>query len=134
MIQRPRLHVIDNDIQFCESIKENLKNFFLISVSNGGMEGYSFALSQRPDIFLISQDMQGWDGVRPLVAIREQPKLKNIPVLMVIGDPNREIALAVFSAGANGCLRKDQIRDENLIERLRELLPASLKNQRFVCA
>ena len=64
MIQRPRLHIIDDDPQYCELVKFHLKNYFLISISNGGFEGYSRTKSQRPDVIILDQHMEGWNGIQ----------------------------------------------------------------------
>ena len=129
MIQRPRLLIIDDDPEFCLLLKFQLKNFFLITTSAGGFEGYSRALSQRPDLIILDQHMEGWNGLRTLLAIRDNPKLKNVPVVMITSDASRELALSLRSAGANGYVRKDQLDGEKLVERLNELLPANQKLQ-----
>ena len=127
MIQRPRLHVIDDDPQYCEQVKFHLKNYFLISISYGGFEGYSRTMSQRPDVIILDQHMEGWDGIKTLLAIRRNPKMRHIPVLMITGDASREIVMSVLAAGANGFLRKDQLTAETLLDRLNGILPANQK-------
>lgn len=127
MIQRPRLHIIDDDPEYCNLIKFHLKNNFLITVSNGGFEGYSRAMSQRPDVIILDQHMDGWDGIETLLSIRENPKLKHIPVLMITADSSRDVVMSVLSAGANGFLRKDRVTQDTLLERLDGILPPRLK-------
>jgi len=127
MIQRPRLHVIDDDPKYCEFIKHHLKHHFLVSISPSGFEGYSRTMSQRPDVIILDQHMDGWDGLRTLQAIRGNPKMQNIPVLMVTSDSSREVALSTLEAGANGFLRKDQMTAEDLLDRLNRILPTSQK-------
>lgn len=129
MIQRPRLHIIDDDPQYCDLVKFHLKNYFLITVSNGGFEGYSRVKSQRPDVIILDQHMEGWNGIETLLAIRQQEKTKNIPVLMITSDASREVVMSVLAAGANGFLRKDEITAENLLDRLNGILPAKNKLQ-----
>ncbi|MCA9098794.1 MAG: response regulator [Planctomycetaceae bacterium] len=129
MIQRPRLHIIDDDPQYCELVKFHLKNYFLISISNGGFEGYSRTMSQRPDIIILDQHMDGWNGIQTLMAIRDNPKMKHIPVLMITSDASREVVMSVLAAGANGFLRKDQVTAESLLDRLNTILPPKQKLQ-----
>jgi len=129
MIQRPRLLIIDDDSDYCAMMKHMLKNYFLITTSPGGFEGYSHALSQRPDLIVLDQHMEGWSGLQTLLAIRDNPKLKAVPVMVVTADASRELALSLRSAGANGFTRKDDLKVEQLVERLNGLLAARKRMQ-----
>jgi len=127
LIQRPRLHIIDDDSEYCQLMKCHLKNYFLVSVSTSGYEGYSRTMSQCPDLVILDYHMEGWDGVRTLQAIRANSRIRRTPVMMLTSDASRDVALKTLEAGANGFLRKDEATPELLLDRLNELLPSNQK-------
>ena len=126
-LQRPRLLVIDDNAQIQKILTNLLRNDFLISTAGEGFEGYSRALSHRPDIVILDYEMPGWDGLQTLRAFRENPRLADIPILMLTACSDKETAFAIIGAGANAYLLKTRIEREELVERLESLLPTATR-------
>jgi len=126
-LQRSRLLVIDDNAQIQKILTNLLRNDYLISTASEGFEGYSRALSHRPDIVILDYEMPGWDGLQTLRAFRDHERLADIPILMLTGCSDREIAMAIIGAGANAYLLKTKIEREELVERLESLLSAAVR-------
>jgi adenylate cyclase len=107
--------VIDDDATARELIVEHLKaEGFSVTAAAGGLEGLKLARDLRPIAITLDVMMPDLDGWSVLAALRQDPELAEIPVIMVtILDEQRRAA----SLGAAGYLTKPIDR-----ERLRGLM------------
>jgi GAF domain-containing protein/CheY-like chemotaxis protein len=107
--------VIDDDATARELIAEHLKaEGFSVTAAAGGLEGLKLAKDLRPIAITLDVMMPDLDGWSVLAALRQDPELAEIPVIMVtILDEQRRAA----SLGAAGYLTKPIDR-----ERLRGLM------------
>jgi putative two-component system response regulator len=65
-----------------------------------------------PDLVITDYQMPGIDGVELIKRIRANPKARQIPIIMVTADGQRETRHAALSAGASEFLGKPIDRDE----------------------
>jgi adenylate cyclase len=107
--------VIDDDATARELIAEHLEaEGFSVTTAAGGLEGLKLAKVLRPIAITLDVMMPDLDGWSVLAALRQDPELAEIPVIMVtILDEQRRAA----SLGAAGYLTKPIDR-----ERLRGLM------------
>ena len=111
--------VIDDDATARELISDHLKaEGFSVVTAVGGLEGLKFAKELRPTAITLDVMMPDLDGWSVLAALRQDPELAEIPVIMVtiVDEHRRGIAL-----GAAGYLTKpiDRERLHQLIRRFR---------------
>jgi CheY-like chemotaxis protein len=111
--------VIDDDATARELISDHLKTEgFSVVTAAGGVEGLKFAKELRPTAITLDVMMPDLDGWSVLAALRQDPELAEIPVIMItiVDDHRRGIAL-----GAAGYLTKpiDRERLHRLIRRFR---------------
>ena len=111
--------VIDDDATARELISDHLKaEGFSVVTAVGGLEGLKFAKELRPTAITLDVMMPDLDGWSVLAALRQDPELAEIPVIMVtiVDEHRRGIAL-----GAAGYLTKpiDRERLHRLIRRFR---------------
>ena len=81
----------------------------------------SMTQSSRPDAFIIDCLLADMDGIALLRAIRAEPTLSGVPVIMISGLDRHDDCLR---AGANTFLLKP-FRPDELIQALRRLLSAA---------
>jgi diguanylate cyclase (GGDEF)-like protein len=60
----------------------------------------------EPDLFIVDYIMPDMDGLEFLQAVRAQPRLADIPLVMVTAEQNRDALYKALAAGANDFLRK----------------------------
>ncbi len=109
--------VIDDDATARELISDHLKaGGFSVVTAAGGVEGIKRAKELRPTAITLDVMMPDLDGWSVLAALRQDPELADIPVIMVsiVDDKRRGIAL-----GAAGYLTKpiDRERLHRLVRR-----------------
>ncbi len=109
--------VIDDDATARELISDHLKaGGFSVVTAAGGVEGIKLAKELRPTAITLDVMMPDLDGWSVLAALRQNPELADIPVIMVsiVDDKRRGIAL-----GAAGYLTKpiDRERLHKLVRR-----------------
>jgi signal transduction histidine kinase/CheY-like chemotaxis protein len=111
--------VIDDDATARELISDHLKaEGFSVVTAAGGVEGLKLAKELRPTAITLDVMMPDLDGWSVLAALRQDPDLADIPVIMVtiVDEHRRGIAL-----GAAGYLTKpiDRERLHRLVSRFR---------------
>jgi signal transduction histidine kinase/DNA-binding response OmpR family regulator len=115
--------VIDDDATARELIADHLKaEGFSVVTAAGGVEGLKRAKELRPTAITLDVMMPDLDGWSVLAALRQDPELADIPVIMVtiVDEHRRGIAL-----GAAGYLTKpiDRERLHRLVSRFRASVP-----------
>src|SRR5215475_11806128 len=118
-----RVLVIDDDVTARELISEHLRaEGFSVVTAAGGMEGLKLAKELRPTVITLDVMMPDLDGWSVLTALRQDPELADIPVIMItiVDEQRRGIAL-----GAAGYLSKpiDRERLHQLVSRFRAAAP-----------
>jgi signal transduction histidine kinase/CheY-like chemotaxis protein len=118
-----RVLVIDDDAIARELIADHLKaEGFSVVTAAGGVEGLKLAKDLRPTAITLDVMMPDLDGWSVLAALRKDPELADIPVIMVtiVDEHRRGIAL-----GAAGYLTKpiDRERLHRLVSRFRASTP-----------
>jgi signal transduction histidine kinase/CheY-like chemotaxis protein/HAMP domain-containing protein len=115
--------VIDDDATARELIADHLNaEGFSVVTAAGGVEGLKFAKELRPTAITLDVMMPDLDGWSVLAALRQDPELAEIPVIMItiVDERRRGIAL-----GAAGYLTKpiDRERLHRLVSRFRAPVP-----------
>src|SRR6266508_3826700 len=111
--------VVDDDATARELIAEHLKaEGFSVVTAAGGLEGLKLAKELRPIAMTLDVMMPDLDGWSVLAALRQDPELAEIPVIMItiLDEHRRGVAL-----GAAGYLTKpiDRERLHRMISRFR---------------
>ena len=114
--------VIDDD----QSVRQTMTHFltqkgFSVQAAAGGEEGLLLAKEFKPDAITLDVMMPGLDGWSVLKALKEDPELQGIPVILVTMVENRSMG---YSLGAAEYLSKPIDR-----ERLFALLKRSVRDQ-----
>ena len=118
-----RVLVIDDDATARELIADHLKaEGFSVVTAEGGVQGLKLARELRPTAITLDVIMPDLDGWSVLAALRQDPELAEIPVIMItiVDEHRRGIAL-----GAAGYLTKpiDRERLHRLVNRFRAPVP-----------
>jgi len=118
-----RVLVIDDDATARELIADHLKaEGFAVVTAAGGVEGLKLAKELRPTAITLDVMMPDLDGWSVLAALRQDPELAEIPVIMITIVDERRRGLAL---GAAGYLTKpiDRERLHRLVNRFRAQVP-----------
>jgi uncharacterized protein (TIGR02266 family) len=115
-----RILLVDDVELFLELERTFLKRFGCeILTARTGPEALQKARTRRPDAVLLDVVMPGMSGYEVCRALKDDPGLREVPVLFVAAEPDPD---EVARAGGDGCVRKPVTR-ASLLTALRRHLP-----------
>jgi CheY-like chemotaxis protein len=87
MAETPKIVVIDDEEDLCLVVKENLEETgkFLVETLSDPMKAEEFIRAQKPDVILLDVVMPQREGPDVMAALKRDPELKAIPVIIVSG-------------------------------------------------
>lgn len=115
---KKKVLVVDDEPEFHELIKKELKDKVEIIHAYNGKEGFEMAEHDKPDLIVLDAVMPIFDGWKVISMLKANEKLRNIPVVMLTVSKDRELGLAL---GATDFLNKP-IDTNKLVETLRKHL------------
>ncbi len=120
----PTILLVDDTKLLLEIEKSFLENSPVrVLTALNGEEALKIVSSERPDLIVLDQNMPVMNGVACCAAIRRDPDLRKIPVLMTSSAVSKEDRELFLRAGCNGFLAKPLDRQRFLSE-VRAFLPA----------
>ena len=76
--------IVDDDVAVRETIQDRLRcHGWDIMTAGDGREALAMAAQNKPDVLLLDIHMPCMDGLTTLECLRRDPKLSDIPVVMV---------------------------------------------------
>lgn len=99
--------IVEDDPQIARIVQIKLKNngFHVHHASDGGA-GLTMVRTLRPDLVLLDVMMPVMDGYQVLRAIRSEPDLTNLPVIMLTAKGQERDILTGFKDGATDYIVK----------------------------
>ena len=108
--------IIEDDEIVARTIERCLRgNEFQVNVANSGVAGLKAAHRKVPDLVILDVIMPGMDGFTVCKEMREDPILKDVPILFLTAKIKPEDAIVGLSLGADDYLRKPFNVDELLL-------------------
>jgi len=84
----------------------------------GGSEGLDLAREHKPDVMLLDMRMPGMDGFEVLRLLKEEDATRDLPIIFLTADDDRENLIRAFAAGAIDYITKPFVAEE-LLARVR---------------
>ncbi|MCP4571421.1 MAG: response regulator [bacterium] len=127
MDDRIRLLIVDDEVQFLDSIAERLELRGLAVVkATRGLEALEIAREQKFDLALLDLRMPGMDGHEVLKLLKEEHEF--LEVIMLTGHGSLESAVECTKLGAFGYLPKPYELDD-LLQVLKDAYEARLRKK-----
>lgn len=104
--ERPRILIAEDDRDLAETMREVLEEDFAVDLAVNGTEAIARAHDERPDVVVMDARMPNLSGMDALRALRHDPRTANLPIILVTGSSEPELACAAFDAGATDYLPK----------------------------
>lgn len=105
---------LDNPVVWCRSGKEALEYLH----ADGKYEGRD--ANKQPSVILLDLNMPGLDGRKTLALLKEDPKLKKIPVVILTTSSDEKDVNRCYELGASTYIQKP-VDFEGLIEAVRRM-------------
>jgi CheY-like chemotaxis protein len=91
-----RLLLVDDEVDIAETLRDLLESAgYVVDVAYDGEEGLRMVEANQPDLILTDIMMPTMTGPEMLERIRENPRCRRIPVIMVSAGENEDIARRV---------------------------------------
>src|SRR5258707_1251812 len=125
---KPLVLIVDDELPARELLASYLSSEYRIAMASSGAEAAEQAQQLRPDAITLDVLLAGGNGFETLAVLRQTPKLKNTPVIIVsIVDQQR---LGVAFGAADYLLKP--IRKALLVETIRKHVPAQLDDDEAI--
>ena len=110
MTARPRVLLIDDEPDLLEVMTDSLDDRgWDVTTASNGPDGLASAARQRPDVVLLDLRMAGVSGVDVLLEM--QRRWPGLPVIMLTGTTDMQLATELLRMGAFDYVRKPFDRD-----------------------
>jgi two-component system chemotaxis response regulator CheY len=119
-----RFLVVDDFAPMREIVRKVLQElgYEHIQEANDGATALPLLLSSPFDMLITDWNMPKLPGIELLRAVRAEPKLAGLPVLMVTAEVKREQIIAATQAGVNGYIIKP-FTPQALAAKVQKILP-----------
>jgi CheY-like chemotaxis protein len=98
---------------------------FEILVAKDGEEGLKLAQQEKPTLVVLDIMMPKVNGLDVLRTLKEDPKTKDIPVVLLTNISDDAVLTDAFRLGATGYLIKSQIANSELIDEVKQYVTNS---------
>lgn len=106
------------------TIEQALKGNYEVIPLNSGERALQYLRKNRPDLILLDVQMKSKDGIETLREIREMENCKDIPVIMLTSQNDRDTVMESYMLGADSYILKP-FKTQDLYERIENALRKS---------
>jgi two-component system chemotaxis sensor kinase CheA len=122
-VERPTILVVDDSLTTLTLEKNILETYgYEVKVATDGVEALSILQSDGCDLVVSDILMPRMDGFQLTTSVREDPKLKEIPVILVTSLESREDKERGIEVGADAYIVKSTFDQENLLQTVEQLI------------
>ena len=115
--------VVDDSITVRELERQLLESHgYQVDVAVDGMDGWNTVRSGNYDLVVSDVDMPRMDGIELVRRIKQDARLKNLPVIIVSYKDREEDRLRGLDAGANYYLTKSSFHDRTFLHAIEDLI------------
>ena len=119
--ERPLILIIEDNPEMRRFIAELLANDYRLASAHDGRYGLQLLEQLKPDLVISDLMMPELSGEQLLAAVREQPELDHIPLLMLTAKTDEQLRGQLLRAGAQDYLTKPFVAEE-LLARVEKLV------------
>jgi two-component system, OmpR family, alkaline phosphatase synthesis response regulator PhoP len=114
--------VVDDEEHIQELIKFNLeKNSYKVITANNGKDAFEMAKADQPDLVLLDLMLPGMDGLEVCKAIRKEPSISSMPIIMITARGEELDKILGLELGADDYITKPfSVRE--LLSRVKAIL------------
>lgn len=118
-----RILVVDDSITVREVERQLLqRRGFLVDVAVDGRDGFNALRTRSYDLLVTDVDMPRMNGIELVRAVRREPRLADLPIVIVSYKDRESDRLAGLDAGANAYLTKGSFQDDSFTATVEDLL------------
>ena len=118
-----KILIVEDEVTLRQAMTDYLtgEKFEVINAADG-LEGLNLAKSKLPDLIILDIILPKMNGYKVLEKIKEDPKTKGIPVVLLTNLESAEDVQKAFDKGATTYLVKSDYRLEDIVKKIKETL------------
>lgn len=121
--ERKRILVVEDSLTVRELERKLLeKRGYAVSVAVDGMDGWNTLRNGQYDLVITDVDMPRMDGIELVTMIRNDPRQRGVPVMIVSYKDREDDRRRGLDAGADYYLTKGSFHDEALLDAVNDLI------------
>ncbi|HYC79411.1 MAG TPA: response regulator [Candidatus Binatia bacterium] len=118
-----RILIVEDEEILLTALSEELKQEgFQVTGAKDGVEGVEKVKSEKPDLVLLDLVMPRLDGIGALKQMKDDPEIKDIPVVILTNLSDYDKISDALSLGAMDYLVKANYRLEELVNKIKTVL------------
>lgn len=122
--EKEHVLVVDDDIINIKAAEKILKNHFDVNCVFSGKEALEYAEKYVPELILLDMYMPEMDGLAVMEQLKNNPVTKEIPIIFMAIEKDREAEIKSFKRGAQDFIAKPLVADI-LLQRVSHTLELS---------
>jgi two-component system, chemotaxis family, sensor histidine kinase and response regulator WspE len=120
---RKRVLIVDDSITVREVERQLLRNHgYDVAVAVDGKEGWNTARAEHFDLVITDVDMPRMNGLELVQAMRNDPALRTVPVIIVSYKEREEDRMRGLEVGASYYLTKSSFHDNTFLQAVTDLI------------
>ena len=119
--KKKKILIVEDDADIRVMMKFILGDDYELTLCEDGRCGIGKALEEKPDLILLDIYMPGMSGFEVCKAVRDNPVISSIPIIILTAGALKEEVSEGYAIGADDYVFKP-FEPEDLIERIEKLL------------
>lgn len=117
-----KILVVDDQDVILSALTNFFEEFhFAVEVARDGLDGLLRCVEYKPDLIFLDILMPNLDGINMLKIKKDVSEIRDIPVIIITGNTNKDNILAAIETGAVKVISKP-LQKKQLIKTMREVL------------
>jgi len=107
---KKKILIIDDTETFLYILNHILREDYITMISKSGEDGLEVAKEQKPDLIVLDVMMPGMSGYEVLAALKSDPEMKSIPVILATGNNTADDETQGYALGAIDYIKKPFVK------------------------
>ncbi|PZP28221.1 MAG: hypothetical protein DI603_19945 [Roseateles depolymerans] len=104
--RRPDLLIVGDDVTVVRQLQTFVQDMVALRVARSGEDALRLCRQTAPDLVLLDLHLQGPDGLQTLAALRAEPGLAHLPVILMSAEATPEMQVRALELDVTGWLSK----------------------------
>ena len=98
--------IVDDNLVSLKQVSAQLAKDYEVSLAKSGELALQICAREKPDLILLDVEMPGMDGFATIARLKEDPQLKQIPVIFLTGNHDTGTEVKCLESGAMDFITK----------------------------
>lgn len=118
---KPQVLVVDDFSMALKTMKVQLEGEYQVTLAVSGKQALAFLEKHKPDLIFMDVEMPEMDGIETVQKIKENPLWREIPIIFLTGNKEKDTIYSCMSLGAVDYMIKP-VSVPKMLEKIRKVL------------